>query len=174
MKKATLPEPRKARGTLEGYYRKLEKLGYKEIGSGAFSTVYGNGDVVIKVAEGGDGYDAFLEYALAYQNNPYFPKIYAVERYTNVKWNRKSKSGSEYTVVTMERLDGEAPPGISRSLHTRTSEVKSKQFTSDNPKEKQALRVLAELEKEHGWLDMHSGNVMMRGKQPVIIDPVAG
>ena len=182
MKQAKLPEPIEPVGSLYDYYEKLEKMGYRRVGDGYFSSVFVKGNQTIKVAVNDSAYDAFLSYALAYQNNPLMPKIYAVARYKNVQhWSDMGhkRYGVAVTVVTMERLKH----GPQRDARKRSSYFTEAGFAYSNQgnkaflpsstkEERQASRILGTLFKSHRE-DLHSKNIMMRGKQPVIIDPVA-
>jgi len=75
----------------------LVAAGYKQIGSGCWSVVYGKENVVCKVGEANSkGYLSFVEQAIQHSENPHLPKIYAagvfhIRRFT-------------YFVVYMERL----------------------------------------------------------------------
>lgn len=176
LRKKALPEPVEAVGTLDEYYEKLLALGYKHLGSGLYSRVYGKDGHAIKVCIGDDAYNDYLQYVLANQDNPTFPKVYDVKRFKNVKrretvvWNWDT--GLDVTVVTMEKLKKLKPQKqrhISHHFDIRWNRVFAK------PKDKQEERmfdVLHALQKEGHSIDMHPGNVMLRGDQPVIVDPV--
>lgn len=198
MKRVALPAPVKAQGTLEEYYGKLTKDGWKFAGSGAGGTVYTKGEYALKVSEDG-AYDDFLSYALAYQDNPWFPKIYDVKRYEEVfmnpddrRWNSEKPliwdhrfgqwspgKGSTYTVTLMEKLEFKKGTYRQRKKVSTGMEQTAKEInwglkppmTKMSRSQKQAAKVLAELFKEH-TADLHDRNIMYRGKQLVIIDPV--
>lgn len=199
MKKVALPAPVKARGTLLEYYDKLEKDGWKFAGAGAGGKVYTKGKFALKVSED-EAYDHFLEYALAHQNNPWFPKIYSVDRYEDVyynkadklfstvkpkEWNRKwfgewnPSKGNNYTVTLMEKLEFKKGTYQQRNKVSTALEQTAKEINwglkppmkKMGRSQKQAAKVLAELFKEHSP-DLHDRNIMYRGKQLVIIDPV--
>lgn len=173
MKKKKLPERIKPQGTLEAYSAKLYAEGYREIGRGLFSDAWAKDNVVVKVARNDMGYDRFLEYALAYQHNPYFPKIYHVARYEGVEsWNNPYGYA---TVVTMEKLRSVENTKKGRKTSDRVeldAEGVSKVPFDNSPEYREAMKVLKELKKEVRRIDLHDGNIMYRGKQLVITDPV--
>jgi len=192
MKKAALPAPVKAQGTLEEYYDKLRKDGWKFAGSGAGGTVYVKGDLALKVSSD-EAYDHFLEYALAHQNNPWFPKIYDVKRFEDVYYSKEDRDnnsrfawtpwtpgkGDDYTVTLMEKLAFRKGSYKQRKNLSGTMEATGKEINwglkppmkGMSRNQKQAVKICAELFKEH-MADLHDRNIMYRGKQPVIIDPV--
>lgn len=182
-----LPEPIEATRSLNAYLRYLEDtLEFIPIGEGykarAFLT---NENTVIKVAVNDAGYDAFLEVALANQDDPSFPKIYHVARYKNVKqereWNMDRKVN--VTVVTMEKLEPSGTEGeIASSLlmaperrwatHSQTEIRKVKRMMRKS-NFIQACRKIKHLFMDYSE-DMHGGNLMLRGQQLVITDPLVG
>ena len=154
------------------------------LGSGIYGRVYGcktNG-LVYKTGEvdGNDGYLAYIK-VLSKQNthNPYLPKIYGV-RFI------KGDSGRGVFVVAMEKLselrDSSAVDWIRNAVgdggrHSNESArlwgVKGK-----TPRElDEAIKVLKKAHRKAvsagaDW-DLHSGNIMQRGRQLVITDPLA-
>lgn len=80
-------------------------------------------------------------------------------------------TGLDVTVVTMEKLTklkANKQRHISHHFDIRWNRAFAK------PKDKQEERmfdVLHALQKEGHSIDMHPGNVMLRGDQPVIVDP---
>ena len=71
--------------------------GYKQIGSGCWSVVYGKENVVCKVGEADSkGYLSFVEQAIQHSENPHLPKVYATGIF-HIRHN-------PYFVVYMERL----------------------------------------------------------------------
>lgn len=175
LRKQPLPKPVEAVGTLDEYYEKLLALGYKHLGSGLYSRVYGKGGHAIKVCIGDAAYNDYLQYVLANQDNPTFPKVYDVKRFKNVKrretvvWNWDTDL--DVTVVTMEKLKPLQPRKqrhISHHFDIRWNRAFAK------PKDKTEERmfdVLHALQRKGYSIDMHAGNVMLRGDQPVIVDP---
>lgn len=174
----SLPKRVEAKGTLEDYYKKLGKMGYLQVGAGFYSRALSNGTQVIKVAVDDTGYDEYLKYVLANQNNPYFPKVYNVKRFKNVWRNQEQKDhpvapwgermSHNVTVITMEKLTKAGRKGNVLSTRYQRDWNKPK---AENEQEQRMFDVLEKLDERY-CIDMHSKNVMLRGDQPVVIDPV--
>ncbi len=178
--------------------RKKHK-GLRRLGSGAFADVYGtkSGRTVFKIgATGNPIYDAYLSYVkqiVKHQGNPFFPRVKKVDIY----YDREDHE-SVY-VVEMERLKpldtygrSNKLPIASRLLFNALMDIDSESdlntlhenmklfttvFARGVKKQlvqtfRQMTEILQDLTDSHG-LDMHDGNVMLRGKtQLVITDPV--
>lgn len=174
-----------------------EQLGVKlkYISAGAFGSVYkiSGKNLVVKLGgtfvspegsseyHGDDAYLHFLKEACKHQTNPFFPKIKEATIYQNGNY------AYAYYVV-MERL--------TEFSYRRTNRVTQKMadllldndaieiasltslFANIDPKLKKsspfvsALSVLNKLFEDHDE-DLHGGNIMLRGKQLVITDPIA-
>lgn len=173
MTKTALPEPMKAKGTLAGLKKRLEKGGYSVTGEGFFATVWTKDDVAIKVAIGDIGYDTWLEECLKNQGNPYFPKIFDVKRFTDVKRERTSVTKLDVTVVSMERLEKKEDKYQAEQLGTKYGRARSRKIKTNDKHERELFKALNRVESSRGWLDIHSENILFRGDQPVITDPVA-
>lgn len=192
VKRRKLPPFLKPSGSLEDYKKKLQAMGYKQIGDGFESTVWAKDDThVLKLVDANSAYADYLEMVLANQENPYFPRVFDVKRFKDVKWGRGTNSFTDYMVVSMERL-GELPefvdlfagPDAGRKFLTRLQKAvgstewgkvpidKAVRKTFKNKEEKMLLFAMDELKKQHNDLDLHRGNIMLRGNQPVVIDPV--
>lgn len=193
IKRKKLPNYLEPQGTYTEFLDKLTSDGYGYVGDGLFSTVYAKDDThVIKVAHGDKGYEVYLSYVLANQENPYFPRVFDVKRFKNV--NRSWGKG-DVTVVSMERL--EEGPEEKRQQKVAIGAFIKKSTVSDKVSSwrrslwgdeklamenhpvhlrgkhaKQMLDVMRELSDSRDGLDLHDGNIMYRGNQPVIIDPV--
>lgn len=189
-KKKRLPKLQTASGTLDNYYQRLVADGWKEIGSGYKAKAYTKDGVVLKVACDDAGYDDFLRVALANQDNPYYPKIYSVDRYKNVEykyeWSEQTYKHKRVTVVLMEKLQSAKEAGettINSDWGTIHNPVADKLRTLGrlvvngkieiNESELEVAEALAELFSKHRE-DLHAENLMYRGKQPVVTDPVVG
>ena len=185
VKRKRLPASLKPSGTLEEFNERLEKEGYRRIGSGLFATAWAKDDThVIKVASNDSAYEDYLSVVMAHQENPYFPRVFDVKRFKGVGFYRKDGGDMNVTVVSMERLQpGEMEPKMALEGHIKLSakhviwddkalELTKKYPMPNSKHSKQLFRVMKEMNREHGWLDLHSGNIMFRGEQPVIIDPV--
>jgi len=149
--------PRKFFGK-EAYADFLIRKGYDEIGSGCYGVVVSKPGVkhVIKICDTYDnsGYLAFLRFAVRNQGNRFFPRIYSIEHF-----------GDSFFVVKMEKLRPQ------KKIHERWEllELLGSSRTKDA---RVALRVMNTLFWEH-CPDIHCDNIMSRGRQLVIIDPVA-
>lgn len=164
--------------------RKLKKLG-----NGAFGTVFGtkSGKTVVKIGyltdvwgdsvDGNVSYLRFIATAMKYPTNPFFPKIKSVKLF-------KHKGGETYMVVEMERLN-ELP-----SEHYNLASLMSQLAWDKRRAETYGMlglsaKVVKALKEVHTVIqtvrnryhcstDIHAGNVMIRGKnQLVVTDPVA-
>ena len=182
-------------------YVRKHNLG-RSVSQGMFSMVYNHPTRkrrIVKIGyikSGVRGSNAYLEYAkeiLSYQGNPFFPKIYSLK----IIQGHVSRDCPDYVedllyVVEMERLrhntllrDDDNDFLFKSYAQTvgavnRQVEVLRKKFQSigvDIPSEridhlKQVYMVLGKMSAHH-YFDMHDHNVMYRGKQVVITDPVS-
>ncbi len=172
--------------------KSLKKLlnGYEWVGEGLFADVYAKVDRVIKIINKGSDDKAYLRYLRRIgleSENPYFPKVYKVERCIDGK--------GKYIAVHMERLldycdtDGEVQRKALKALkaeypedlqanewddsYDRASMYKDRIAKTNNPAARECLEILLEIVAN----DCHEGNLMWRkvGRkfQLVITDPVA-
>lgn len=154
---------------------------FKELGSGAFASVYQHPrkDVVVKVFDAKDdnGYSKYLKWCLKNKKNPYAPKIYGVERFKNKDKNE------EITIVFLEKLHSARQSDLTDLVNKHSTpsrwcsedDVERWQEIANTSKDKH-LRALAKfLVKEADDLDLHSENFMWRPgtKQLVFTDPLA-
>lgn len=173
MTKTALPKPIPAQDTLAALAKRLREDGYKKVGSGAFAEVWAKGDVAIKVALDDEGYDLWLEECLKNQDNPYFPKIFDVKRFSKVKKVRTHSYTWNATVVSMERLEQKEEKYQAEQLGTKYGWARSRKIKTKDKHERELFKALDRVESSRGWLDIHSENILFRGDQPVITDPVA-
>lgn len=157
--------------------QRLAKRGWRQIGSGYFATVYGrcndNGGTrwVIKTGPADDGW---LDYAMflkaterQWEGNPFVPVI------------RSLKVTDGFYVAVIERLDCTASDcGDYAALDDMRDFLADSRFMSIerkltmNPLLVEFLTTLRIEFAGSGW-DVHGGNVMFRGTQPVLTDPLA-
>ena len=141
------------------------------IGSGKFANVYQHPKhkhQVWKITMKPDSaYAAWIEYALAYQGNRYVPRIY--EAMIN-------EFG--HLAVRMEKLDR---LDLNPWSNKRTPSKLVNQYyklgypygTFNSVDRIQIERILHDLRCKHDFrLDLHDANVMLRGRQLVVTDPV--
>lgn len=127
---------------------------------GAYSNVYLMKDgTVAKVYRVGNdpAYHRFVSYVLRAKKNRYLPNIYDV------------LSFEDHRVVIMERLSKIAFVDF-KPIYNAI------EFLEYDKSDKELDRVCRKLEELAGGedfaLDIHDGNIMMRGNQPVITDPL--
>ena len=160
----------------EAAEEKLLAAGYEKVGTGTWATVFSKpGDsMVVKLFHSADqAYTDFVKLAMQHQDNPHFPKFRG----------KMMRVTDEYNAIRMERLE----PNTSRELaelledylyflsgegqsyeRTRTWALFSKNLKLNNA----CKLIAATLLKTH-YLDLQPTNIMMRGKTPVFLDPVA-
>ena len=139
------------------------------LGSGLYSTAYQVGGVVVKKARCSEGTRNWLEFcALAYEagiNLPIMPVVYAVIPV----YNELGHDAGYYAI--MEPLTEQD------ILSERVYRDWGPNHIQDQPFYAEARaaydQYLKAFEGNEYWTfnDVHSGNIMMRGTQPVITDP---
>lgn len=181
----------------------LAKYGFKKLGGGSFVNVYThpNMDYVLKVFHKLDyGYLAFLRYVLANQGNPTLPRIIGIPKKLNTNRGPGTTSHSigEWYFVRMEKLE---PLDISIAsdffggMVQFASRMAMNRVRTDDPNPKLApgtLKRIRAWEAQHPDLaetirgirelipdsdkfgfDLHDENLMRRGDQIVITDPLS-
>lgn len=176
----------------------LESQGATFLGSGAFGKAYSLNGFAIKVGSvaGNEGYLAWLKHICKMQGHPNVPVVYSAGVFT-----AKETEGYfmvvmeilEDSTVTRSFEDHEHRAfrdwyndlkSEARELRDQLNKMKKEgvlkrmirvalnrnQLVTDNPLAK-AIATAAALDCD-GCIDMHDGNVMMRGKTPVVTDPV--
>lgn len=162
----------------EGFIAALKKRGFKELGSGAFSTVLGKdgSDRVIKVIRRPDGWINYIHWAAQIGEAGHFaPKVFS---YKKIKGRKK-----EFSVAIMERLKytlEDTPEDHALKV------LPGVLWKAENPMAQKFMEILspglyAFLEKMSKWkeipihnFDFHDGNLMLREDgQLVIVDPVS-
>ena len=182
---------------LETYLTRLvKKHGIQKLGGGAFSQVFQHPEfknVVVKVYTAKDTvYKRYLSWCLKHQSDPYVPKIIKQVEY-------KSPSGEAYNIVFMQKMTPvKSRIKFARSmaslfkLNTRALEdldlVRSLGMWGEQEEDFEVIDDLvsagkADKDFTEVWrhirtygkskFDMHPGNVMFRGNQLVLTDPVA-
>lgn len=133
------------RGTLK---QLMAKFGFKPVGEGNYGAVFENPQYpyIIKVFMKDTAYLKWLDFAKRHQNNPFVPKIKG----------KVTRIGPYFMAVRLEKLSP-AP-------------FKMK-YWDDDEKDPNVIEVKNFLDQNTKLLDMHLGNLMARGSQPVLIDP---
>lgn len=127
----------------------LEKYGFHPVGSGKYGEVFVNRSYpfVIKLFMKDTAYLLWLNFCKMHPNNPYCPKIRG----------KVVRLGDNFMAVRLEKLENGGNPDQIYNMAQRG--------------DKDAIEIVNFLNKYQNLLDMHSGNVMMRGDQLVITDP---
>lgn len=172
--------------TPERFMSKLQKRGFKRLGSGAYSTVWGKpgSDKVIKVCRRAesDGYPMFAAWAHA-NPSPYLPRIHSFKRHAD--WYVVVLDRMEQTVSATSREEGlrEATGmlweytrtgGGNRKAGVLRQAIMNAVFTS-LPGIKEMLEALHDEFEGLAHFDMHDENWMLsKDGQLVLIDPLSG
>lgn len=176
----------------------LESQGATYLGSGAFGKAYSLNGFAVKVGSvvGNEGYLSWLKHICKMQGHPNVPVVYSAGVFTS------KDTGGYFMVVMEILQDSSVTRSFedhehrafrdwyndlkrdARELRDQLNKMKKEgvlkrmirvalnkdQLVTDNPLAK-AIATAAALDCD-GCIDMHEGNVMMRGKTPVITDPV--
>jgi hypothetical protein len=140
------------------------KRGFRLLGDGCYAAVFeSNTDPNLVYKIGNTVQDPYLDYINANIASKHFPRIH--KTYIDYENN--------YYLVIMERLD----PLPVHKRKTLTLDL-LEQFTGDKQTSCAMLEVVEHVNKllnEFGAikLDLHSENIMMRGINPVITDPLS-
>ena len=164
----------------------LAGKGAKYVGEGMFATVYKlpKANTVLKVMGSDPAYFEYVKTIIKYQHNPFFPRI--KKFVTHVP-----KKGRKYTVVEMEKLTERCTDKtwnmcntLEDALHIYDDDdveygtkyamkVLTRRFKTARKKHlRELVDIMVKLFRKHGS-DLHEGNLLWRGNQPVITDPVA-
>lgn len=167
----------------------MKEQGYKKhiLGSGLYGVVFekpGTNFVYKLFDVNDDGYKAYLNFARGNQNNIHVPRV--------SKPIRLKIGDIDAYLVKLERL---SETDLSNSVHEEQYKKiiailnSLRQIKTPNPMHSSAMKYLQKLDKTDpdlvsileeidemspSEMDMHPGNVMMRGNVPVITDPYAG
>jgi hypothetical protein len=130
----------------------MTKYGFSLLGAGIYGAVFGKSGYpyVIKVFRKDVAYMKWIQFALKHQDNPYIPRIRG----------KVVRIGSTFMAIRLEKLTESSP-----NLDTSTL------YDAADDGDEYALQVVDFLEQNNKLLDLHAGNVMMRGNQMVVIDP---
>lgn len=160
------------------YAKFLKQQKIKELGSGCFGTVYQHPtmkDVVVKVAED-EAYEAWVRFCKKHQGNPLVPVIYHHEKFVG-------PDNSPYTITILEKLKRipwpEERGGKWMERLTKAglevvnkSTFKVRKMKAHNEHAEVVVEGIARLKRRGFYVDLHNENVMLRGKQVVITDPI--
>jgi hypothetical protein len=152
--------------------KKLQDLGYKkyELGSGIFGVTYARPgeNFILKVYQTDRGYDSFLKFIKDHAGSPFVPKlkgkpIHLPNNFTIVRMERLEEMSMDAYMAINHFLYSTSP--IIRKVSTTELDTHFPGFTDF------LLELKADAAQKNMALDMHMGNIMMRGNTPVVIDP---
>lgn len=169
--------------TMEDAFMILQKHGYEETGLGKFSKVFKNSknNYILKLFHAEDyPYIAYIN-LVKNSDNLYFPKING-----NI-----IKVTPNYSAIRLEILSEPTDNYDFRVFRNNVlyyiTMIQAKNFSEDELREmypdllsymdenlqlKEACKLISSITNKKIELDINSGNIMMRGSQYVIIDPV--
>lgn len=138
------------------------RKGFRMAGSGCYAAVFeSNSDPNLVYKIGITCTDPYLKYIQSNISSPYFPRIYSSHIDTV----------HDYYIIQMEHLDKLPDHKLTLAKTMREQFVEG---CSDSNLRSIVDCVQALLEADETLtLDLHEGNIMMRGLVPVITDPVA-
>ena len=138
------------------------RKGFRMVGSGCYAAVFESSsdpNVVYKI--GITCTDPYLLYAQSALHSPYFPRIYST--YIDTV--------HDYYIISMERLDKLPDHKLTLAKTMRDQFVED---CNDSNLRSIVDCVQALLEADETLkLDLHEGNIMLRGLVPVVTDPIA-
>lgn len=146
----------------------LDKLGFKSLDSGAFSEVFEHPEMPGVVVKDTGQFDSWTKYARAVmakkKSNPAFPKIH------------KYAVAGPRRLALMERLEEAESLNDLNDVEDYTMGRKATLPDWVDKNFKQALNVVKQIKKKnkHGVsIDIHGRNIMRRGSQLVLTDPIS-
>lgn len=160
---------------LAKFTRYLEKYGFNHLGTGNFGTVYEKPGYpwVFKIFKGDRAYLYYIKYCKAHQDNENIPKI---------KGHTIRINNDTYAIRT-EKLQPMVEADVA-PIEKMTTYIRIRQHYELGPGQLQKLNELASaypgiyeildaLSTSGYGLDIHRGNVMLRGNTIVLSDPLA-
>ena len=171
--------------TIGEFRKELKEAGWKKIGSGVFARVYCNKEhpgVVMKVAEEDKAYHLYAKWCMKNQDNPYVPKIFSHEK---IELAYEDEWQFKLTITMMERLRPlrvakgfkkldawEIKVGLGAGWSSGWDEAEALKKATDPHVRKLGKYFIRAEERNEFRIDLHDGNVMMRGDTPVYTDPL--
>jgi hypothetical protein len=146
----------------------MESAGYSRLGKGSYGMVWHKpGQTsVVKLFRQDRGYEAFVRYCRKQRDNPHVPRfssnILDVYDYKMIRIERLSKMGSS---PTNDRIHN----SISGFFYCWNQTEKMMTYIKKRPK---LEKVLIDVKSLGCTIDMHMGNMMLRGRTVVITDPL--
>lgn len=158
---------------LDAFNKFLTDNGFKKLGTGSFGTVFESPNYpwVFKLFYNDPAYFKFFEFARANQSNPYLPTIKG-------KYIRLNKGVYVIRLEKLEKLGYNSPrefPALDHLLNIITAadfKREMAQVKKIDPKLADTIGQISKLLGNDFEFDLHSGNLMKRGNQLVITDPI--
>ena len=152
---------------------KMRDLGFKPCGSGSFASVFlVDEETVVKVSKCPDKpYKAFLRLALRRQGNPFYPRVFAVGFHGNehvviMERLQALKEGKSFWHLLWKTRD--EPAQLPKLLFYKPVR---EAFKENRRAFREVVRDIKKLCVKYRY-DLHGKNVMYRGHQLVVIDPI--
>lgn len=177
---------------LKDYVKRLKKLGIKQLGSGNFADVFQHPtmpNVVVKLlTESDKGYEAYVKFSQKNKSNKYVPKILQVVEADKAFDKKGEYDMGDLRLIFMEKLEpihynkyvdfgehilkvsGVKAPNVEKAL----MDVNTWKKAAAQKKDPDLAAIAKFIVKTQGGavqLDMHDGNMMMRGSSVIITDP---
>jgi len=161
------------RETLDLYF---DDYGFKNVGEGKYGSVFVNKSYpyAIKIFMKDTPYIKFIQFCLQNQDNPYVPKIRGkVVKISPIIFAiRIEKLMNRQIMVTQQ--------DITADRHFKTCMRYPKEFLRHDPQysspiydnDPHMIKLCHFLADNSTLLDTHDGNIMYRGKIPVVVDPL--
>lgn len=161
----------------------LGKLGWAVAGNGFFATVFihPSKDYVLKIFYKDSGYKIYAKIIAAYQHNAHVPKLrgklhmLAKDVYV-IRMERLQPLAREHDPILKQYADPYLDPLMGGTAGPCVEDVFSsgnREFLADRWPDLYDLMNVISSKSPSNWDDMHSLNVMKRGKILVITDPLA-
>jgi hypothetical protein len=174
----------------------VEKYGLDAF-EGGQATVIGRGNHVWRAWFNDPGYERFLKYVEANKGNKFLPRILSRVREEPAKFKRSLARSIKYvkiekledlgltfftdaldslyfTFIPTDKLPSTVEELAELSMTFKIpshSDAEHEEIRDEFLKHKEFFEVVLDLMKNHNANDLTSGNIMMRGNVPVIIDP---
>lgn len=181
---------------IQEYIKRLRKLGIKSMGSGSFADVFQHPtmpNVVVKLLTDHDrGYEAYVKFSQKNPSNKYCPRILDVVRVDGAFDKVGEFDMLDLRLVAMEKLKpledddyhkfgnhvlkcAGLPSERDAGHELEYIEVwrKATKQKTDPDLAKLAAFIVKNVSHRGVQLDMHQGNMMMRGGQIIVTDPFA-
>ena len=165
------PDYIERRNQMSNFTIELTKHGFNKVGSGSFGIVYEKPGYpwLFKIFHIDPAYLEFLKWAIKNQSNPYIPKIKGkILKINNDTFAVRMEKLQRFNDTGNEKLELFYNKLLDLGYFGFTDEVRD-WFDRNFPG---FSDIIDALKKSKFKIDIHTGNIMMRGEVPVIIDPL--